>query len=231
MKEPLMYLARMLRAALIPAALLTLLAGQAALNGATAAGAGTLRVSKASLQGTTLNIEGSGAATGFIAARSTTSAAGVRAGLDGKFRIHATGFTAPDCKVVLQDNKSAMLTVTLSGCTPTTKPVTPPAPPSGTCVITAPSGPTNLAVNKSGVVWFDTTGCNTRADGGLTPTQNQWVLVSGSVPTGMDAPASSGSTSGNIIGTPTVPGTYRFTVKVTDSAGQTDQESYTVVVG
>lgn len=226
-----MNLPRLLRAALVPAALLTLLAGQAALDGATAAGSGTLRVSKASLQGGTLNVEGSGAATGFIAARSTTSDAGVRAGLDGKFKIHATGFTAPDCKVVLQDNKSAMLTVTLSGCTPTIKPVTPPTAPSGTCVITSPAGASNLAVNKSGVVWFDTTGCNTRADGGLTPTQNRWTLVSGSVPTGMTQPAASGSTSGNIIGTPTVPGTYRFTVKVTDSAGQTDQESYTVIVG
>jgi Putative Ig domain len=229
-----MYLARILRAALIPvAALITLLAGQAALDGASAAGttAGTLAVSKASLSGGQLTIQGSGAATGFIAARSTTTAAGTRAGLDGKFTIRASGFTAPDCRVVLQDNKSNRLTVTLSGCTPTVKPVTPPAPSNGTCVITPPAGPSNLAVNKSGVVWFTTTGCNTTADGGATPTQVRWTLVAGAVPTGMTAPAAQGQTSGNIIGTPTVPGTYRFTVQVTDSAGQTDQESYTVVVG
>jgi hypothetical protein len=128
-----MYLARILRAALVPAAALTLLGGLATLDSATAAGTSVdpLAVSKAALKGGQLTVEGSGAATGFIAARSTTSAAGARAGLDGRFKIQASGFTAPDCRVVLQDNKSARLTVTLSGCTPTIKPVTPPAPPTG----------------------------------------------------------------------------------------------------
>jgi hypothetical protein len=98
-------------------------------------------------------------------------------------------------------------------------------------VITTPAGPTSLAVNKSGVVWFDTTGCNTTAGGNTFGTPVRWTLVSGAVPTGMSAPSYSGQTSGNIIGTPTVAGTYRFTVQATDSAGQTDQESYTVVVG
>ena len=224
-----MPLGRIIRAALLPVATLTLLAGPAAMDSASAAG--TLAVSKASLSGGRLTVEGTGAATGFIAARSTTSVAGVRAGLDGKFRIQASGFTAPDCRVVLQDNRSNRLTVTLSGCTLTTAPVTPPAPPSGTCVITPPAGPSNLAVNKSGVVWFETTGCDTHVPGDLTPTPVQWTVVAGAVPTGMGPPASQGSDAGNIIGTPTVPGTYQFTVKVTDSAGQTDQESYTVVVG
>ena len=224
-----MILGRLLRAALVPLAAVTLLAGNAALDSAHAAG--TLTVSRASLSGGNLTVVGSGAATGFIAARSTTSAAGTRVFLDGKFTIKASGFTAPDCKVVVQDNKSNTVTVTLSGCTPTTKPVTPPAGPSGTCVITPPAGPSHLTVNdRSSVVWFDTTGCNTRADGGVTPTQNRWQLVSGAVPTGMTSPAASGTTSGNIIGAPTVPGTYTFTVQVTDSAGQTDQESYTVIV-
>jgi hypothetical protein len=158
-----MPLARILRALVISTAALTMLAGQAALD--TASAAGTLSVSKASLQSGRLTVEGSGAATGFIAARSTTSAAGARAGLDGRFKIQASGFTAPDCKVVLQDNKSNLLTVTLSGCTPTTKPVTPPAGPTGTCVITPPTGSTNLPINQMGVVWFHTTGCNTTADG------------------------------------------------------------------
>lgn len=223
-----MNLGRSLRAALVPLAAATVLAGTVALDAAHASG--TLTVSKASLSGGRLNVEGSGAAAGFLAVRSTTSDAGTRVNLDGKFRVQASGFKAPDCRVVVQDNKSNMVTVTLSGCTPTTTPVTPPAGPSGTCVITPPAGSTSLAVNQSGVVWFDTTGCNTRADGGITPTQNSWKLVSGAVPTGMTSPAASGTTSGNIIGTPTVPGTYRFTVQVTDSAGQTDQESYTVVV-
>jgi Putative Ig domain len=228
-----MYLPRLLRAALVPAAAVAALAGQAALDGAQAAGSstGTLAVSKASLSGGRLTVEGSGAATGFIAARSTTSAAGARAGLDGRFKIQASGFTAPDCKVVLQDNRSNLLTVKLSGCTPTTSPVTPPASPSGTCRITPPAGPSELAVNQMGVVWFDTTGCNTTAPGDPTGTQVQWTLVAGAVPTGMTAPASQGLDSGNIIGTPTVPGTYAFTLQVTDAAGQTDQETFTVIVG
>jgi hypothetical protein len=224
-----MSLGRLLRAAVIPAAALTMLAGQAALDGATAAG--TLSVNKAALKGGQLTVEGSGAAAGFIAARSTTSAAGARAGLDGRFKIQASGFTAPDCRVVLQDNKSTMLTVTLSGCTPTTAPVTAPAPPSGTCVITPPAGPSNVAVNQMGVVWFDTTGCDTTVPGDLTPTPVQWKVVAGAVPTGMGPPASQGPDGGNISGTPTVAGTYQFTLRVTDSAGQTDEESYTVVVG
>jgi large repetitive protein len=222
-----MNLARLLRAALVPAAALALLSGQAAWDSASAAG--TLAVSKAVLKSGQLTVEGSGAATGFISASSTTSIAGTRAGLDGRFRIQANGFTAPDCRVVLKDNKSATLTVALSGCTPTVTPVTPPASPTGTCVITPPTGPTSLPLNQSGVVWFHTTGCNTTATSAFgTPVQ--WALVSGAVPTGMTPPSFSGQTAGNIIGTPTVAGTYQFTLKVTDSAGQTDQESFTVIV-
>ena len=227
-----MNLARMLRAAIVPIAALTLLAGPAAMNAATAAGTsvGPLAVSTASLKGGQLTVVGSGAATGFISASSTTSAAGARAGLDGRFKIQSSGFTAPDCRVVLQDNKSRRLTVTLSGCTPSIKPIPPSAPPSGTCVITSPTGPSTLAVGQMGVVWFATTGCNTTAtDPFGRPVK--WTVIAGAVPTGMTPPASQGQTGGNIIGTPTVPGTYKFTLQVTDSAGQTDQESYTVNVG
>jgi hypothetical protein len=228
-----MNLARILRAAIVPVAALALLAGQSALDGASASGttAGGLSVSTASLKAGELTVEGSGAATGFISARSTTSVAGTRAGLDGKFKIRASGFTAPDCRVVLQDNKSVRLTVTLSDCTPSVTPVTEPAPPSGSCVITAPAGPTALAVNTSGVVWFATTGCDTTLGTDVFGTPVTWALVAGSVPTGMTQPATQGQTGGNIIGTPTVPGTYQFTLQVTDSAGQTDQESFTVNVG
>jgi hypothetical protein len=223
-----MNLARTLRAAIVPIAALTLLAGPGAVDAATAAG--TLDVNTASLQGGQLKVEGSGAATGFISASSTTSAAGARAGLDGKFKIQASGFTAPDCRVVLQDNRSTLLTVTLSGCTPSITPVTAPATPTGTCVITPPTGPSTLPVNTMGVVWFATTGCDTTAtDPFGTPVR--WAVVAGAVPTGMTPPTFQGQTGGNIIGTPTVPGTYQFTLKVTDSAGQTDQESFTVVVG
>lgn len=228
-----MYLARIFRAVLLSAAALTMLAGQAALDGAHAAGttAGTLTVSKATLQGGQLTVEGSGAAAGFLSASSTTSAAGTRVFLDGKFRVQASGFKAPDCRVVVKDNKSNTRTVTLSGCTPTATPVTAPAGPSGTCVITPPTGPTTLTVNQSGVVWFATTGCNTAVGGGgPSGTPVQWKVVSGVIPTGMTGPTFQGLTGGNIFGTPTVRGTYAFTLQVTDSAGQTDQETYTVNV-
>jgi hypothetical protein len=58
----------------------------------------------------------------------------------------------------------------------------------------------------------------------------QWRVVAGGIPTGMSEPSSQGTTAGNIIGTPSVPGTYRFTVEVTDQIGATDQETVTVVV-
>src|SRR5262249_30998866 len=146
-------------------------------------------------------------------------------------KIQASGFKAPDCKVVLQDNKSNRLTVTLGGCTPTTAPVTPPSGATGTCVITPPTGPTTLPVNKAGVVFFTTTGCNTSAGGGgSTGTPVQWKVVAGAIPTGMAPPSFQGLTAGGISGTPTVAGTYTFTLQVTDSAGQTDQENFTVVV-
>jgi hypothetical protein len=54
--------------------------------------------------------------------------------------------------------------------------------------------------------------------------------VAGSIPTGMSGPNSQGTTGGNIIGTPTVPGTYRFTLEVSDQVGATDQENVTVTV-
>ena len=124
-----MSLGRILRAALVPLAVVTMLAGQAVLDGASAAG--TLAVSKASLSGGRLTVEGSGAATGFIAARSTTSVAGTRAGLDGRFEDPGDAASRPrTARVVLQDNKSAMLTVTLAAARPAA-PSASPAPPSG----------------------------------------------------------------------------------------------------
>ena len=179
-----MNLARMLRAAIVPIAALTLLAGPAALDAATPPAPPALTVSTASLQGGQLRVEGSGAATGFISASSTTSAAGARAGLDGKFKIQATGFTAPDCRVVLQDNKSARLTVTPQRLHSHGHARHSAGRPSGTCVITPPAAATTLAVNQMGVVWFATTGCNTTA-GDPFGTPVKWALVAGAVPTGM----------------------------------------------
>jgi hypothetical protein len=167
-----------------------------------------------------------------MVASSTTSAAGARADQFGAFKILASGFTAPDCKVTVSDgSRTPTATITLAGCSPSVKPVPQnPAPPTGGCVIT-PAAPATLAVGASSFYNFDTTGCNTTFDSGATPTPVQWTVVAGSIPTGMTGPNSQGSTGGNIIGTPTVPGTYPFTLQVTDQLGDTDQETFTVTVG
>src|SRR6478752_1420293 len=65
---------------------------------------------------------------------------------------------------------------------------------------------------------------------GATPTPVQWKILAGSIPTGMFGPASQGTTAGNIIGTPSIPGTYQFTLQVTDQIGDTAQETLTVRV-
>jgi hypothetical protein len=105
-----------------------------------------------------------------------------------------------------------------------------PAPPTGSCLIT-PQGPATLTVGTDSVVYFATTGCDTTTGSGATPTPVQWSVVAGSIPTGMTGPNSQGTTNGNIIGTPTVPGSYVFTLQVVDQVGAQDQETFTVVVG
>ena len=147
------------------------------------------------------------------------------------FKIRASDFTAPDCQITIRDGRTPTATVTLDGCTPSVTPVPqPPAPATGSCTITTtqlaftvPSG-TPTAVN------FDTTGCNTTFNSGATPTPVQWTVVAGSIPTGMTGPNFQGTTAGNIIGTPSIPGTYDFTLQVTDQIGDTDQENLTVIV-
>ena len=62
------------------------------------------------------------------------------------------------------------------------------------------------------------------ATGGAPP--YTWASVGGTVPPGLLL-----SNAGQLGGTPTVSGLFSFTLQVTDSAGQTDQESYTVNVG
>ena len=80
-------------------------------------------------------------------------------------------------------------------------------------------------------VYFDTTGCNTTFESGATPTPVQWRVAAGVIPTGMTGPNSQGTTAGNIIGTPSITGTYRFTLQVTDQLGASDQETFIVTVG
>lgn len=216
--------------ALRTASLLALVAaatiGQALLAGPS----GAVTASRTQLTGGQLRLEGQAAPNQFVIAESTTSAAGARADLKGQYKIQATGFTAPDCRVSIRDGQTPTATVTLSGCTPSIVPVpTIPAPPTGSCVIT-PVAPATLAVGTATSVWFQTTGCDTTTNSGATPTPVQWKVVAGVIPTGMTGPNFQGSTGGNIIGTPSIPGTYRFTLQVTDQIGATDQENVTVTV-
>lgn len=192
--------------------------------------AGAVTATKSELKNGQLRLEGHNFPGVFVTASSTTSSAGVRAGANGTFKIQATNFTAPDCKVTVSDGRTPTATVTLGGCTPSVTPVPPvPAPPTGTCVIT-PQGPVALTAGTSTAVFFQTTGCNTTFNSGATPTPVQWKVVAGSIPTGMTGPNSQGTTAGGVIGTPGLPGTYRFTLQVTDQVGATDQENFTVDV-
>lgn len=189
------------------------------------AGASALTVSKAQLIGGELRVEGSGAAPGgsVVLARSSTSAASARIDTKGGFRIQATGFRSDDCTVVVSDGTTPIALPALAGCTPA--PVTPPvsSPPSGACVI-APGAPATLTVGDLQAVFFTTTGCDTSTG------PVQWSLVAGRIPPGMEAPIFQGQTAGMVGGRPTTEGTYSFSVQVTDSAGATDVETFTIVV-
>lgn len=193
--------------------------------------AGAVTATKVELRNGQLRVEGQGGIGGtFVAVESTTSAAGGRAQADGRFEVEATNFTAPDCRLTISDSGTPTATVTIPNCTPSAPPVPPvPAPPTGNCVINAVA-PATLTLGARSVVNFTTTGCDTTTNSGSTPTPVQWRVVAGSIPTGMTGPNFQGTTAGNIIGTPSVAGTYHFTLQVTDEVGATDQENVTVNV-
>lgn len=203
------------------------LIGQAVLAGP----AGAVTVAKAELQNGQLRLEGESSPGVFVTAESTTSVADVRADPTGRYRIQGSNFTAPDCKITINDGgRTPTVTLTLDGCKTSVTPVQPtPAPPTGSCTI-VPQAPVTRAVGIATAVYFDTTGCDTWFNSGATPTPVQWKILAGSIPTGMFGPASQGTTAGNIIGTPSIPGTYQFTLQVTDQVGNTDQETLTVDV-
>ncbi len=195
--------------------------------------AGAVTVAKAELRDGQLRLEGESSPGVFVSAESTTSVADVRADPTGHYRIQGSNFTAPDCKITISDGgRTPTVTLTLDGCTTT---VTPPVlsqatpPPTGSCIIVHQATITR-AVGIATAVYFDTTGCNTTFNSGATPTPVQWKVVAGSIPTGMTGPASQGTTAGNIIGTPSIPGIYQFTLQVTDQVGDTDQDTLTVSV-
>jgi hypothetical protein len=215
-----------LRAVALTAIVSAGLIGQAVLAGP----AGAVTAARSELRNGQLRLEGQSAPGIFVIARSTTSIAGVRADPSGSFRIQASDFTAPDCLVTIADGRTATETVALAGCTPSVTPVQPvPAPPTGSCAI-VPQPPVTLAAGVTTAVNFETTGCNTTFNSGATPTPVQWTVVAGAIPTGMTGPNSQGTTAGNIIGAPSIPGTYQFTLQVTDQIGATDQQNLTITV-
>jgi phage tail tube protein FII len=67
-----------------------------------------------------------------------------------------------------------------------------------------------------------------KADSGCTP--YKWTVVSGTLPAGVSAKASSTTTSLNLAGTPTTAATYNFAVKVTACGGGVSQKTYKVVI-
>jgi hypothetical protein len=219
----------LVRTAFVATSAVCALTGQLAM----ADGASAVTVAKGELKGGQLRLEGANAAPGiFVTASSATSTAGARADQRGQFNIQASGFSSPDCKVTVSDSgRTPIATFTLSGCTPSVAPVPPaPAAPTGSCVITPPSAPLSVTAGTASVVSFGTTGCTTTSDTGATPTPVQWKVAAGLIPTGMSGPNFQGQTAANLIGTPTVPGTYTFSLQATDSTGATDQETFTVSV-
>jgi hypothetical protein len=190
-----------------------------------ATSANAVTVSRAELKGGLLRLDGVNAAPGiFVTVASSSSFAGARSGPSGAYHVEAANFRADDCQVVVSDRHTPIATVTLSGCNPTR--VTPPStntPPSGTCVI-APSAPATYNAGDLQTHYFTTTGCD------ISTGPVQWSFLAGRIPVGMTGPFLQGQDAGAVSGRPTTEGTYLFTVQVTDSAGATDTETFTITV-
>jgi hypothetical protein len=82
--------------------------------------ASALTVTRATLNGGLLQVDGMNAAPGiFVAVRSSTSFAGARSEFSGVYHVERANFRADNCLVVVSDGRTPDATVTLSGCTPT----------------------------------------------------------------------------------------------------------------
>jgi len=189
------------------------------------AAAEALAVTGAELVDGRLRVDGVNAAPGvFVTVESTTSAAGVRSDGVGAYHVEAGDFRADDCTVVVSDRRTRTETVALDGCIPT--PVDPPTttpPPTGGCVI-RPGVPASVHAGDLSTYYLHTTGCDTTAG------PVRWAFVAGRVPVGMTGPFTQGRDAGAVSGRPTVEGFYSFEVRVTDSAGATDTETFDITV-
>jgi hypothetical protein len=215
------------RVVVLAAAVFCAVVGELGLAGA----ANAVTATKVELKNGQLRVEGQGGIAGvFVSVASTTSIAGARPDTKGVFKVQASGFTAPDCRLTISDGRTPTATVTIPGCSPSITPVPPqPAAPTGSCLINQVP-PATLTAGTNSVVNFGTTGCDTTTNSGATPTPVRWSIVAGSIPTGMSGPNFQGTTGGNIIGIPSIPGSYRFTLQVADQVGATDQETVAVTV-
>jgi Putative Ig domain len=79
----------------------------------------------------------------------------------------------------------------------------------------------SLANGSPGVAYLDTL----TATGGSFP--YRWAVKTGTLPTGLTLD----SVKGQIGGTPTAPGTFPFTIQVTDFVGGIDSKAFTITIG
>src|SRR3954452_5244297 len=201
-------------------ALLTAIVGMVVVPG----NAFALTVSRAQLSAGQLRVDGANAAPGiFVTVSSASSSAGARSDQSGAYHVLASNFRSDDCKAVVSDRQTFTATVTLAGCSPMSAPPPSPAPPSGSCVINA-ADPVTFHAGDASVLFAETTGCD------ISNGPVQWKLLGGNIPTGMQGPNMQGQRAAGFIGTPTVEGTYSFTLQATDSIGQTDSQLFTVTV-
>ena len=180
-------------------------------------------VSRAELSSGRLKVEGRAAASAPITVTSTTSTASGSADGAGNFRVEASSFQAPDCKVTVSDGgRTAAATATLSGCSVSSPPTDPP-PPSSTCTLN-PREAATYNVGDLQTFYWTTTGCRT------SQKPVQFNKVSGTIPPGMEGPFTQGVGSGFVTGRPTTVGTFTFTIRGVDQTGASDTETYTIRV-
>jgi hypothetical protein len=184
-------------------------------------------VTKASLSGGSLAVEGRGArASATITVTSLKSTATARANSRGEFKVTASGYRSSTCKAAVSDG-STSVTATLSRCTPSAPP--PPAGPRITPDI-AEIGPG--FVGSDFTTTSSTTTTMTFGPDALGPVR--FEIIAGALPAGLRLvdpdPASTPAKSVHaaIAGTPTTVQTSTFTVRATDANGLTATRTYTI---
>jgi len=98
---------------------------------------------------------------------------------------------------------------------------------SATVTITVEPPPTITTTTLASPTLNTAYSATVTATGGLLPLS--WALTSGALPTGLSL-SSSTTSSVQITGKPTAAGSFTFTITVTDSAGFSSSEQFTVVV-